>query len=158
MIPRDFAYHAPASVDEAVALLGRHGDEAKVHAGGHGLIPPMKLRLAGPSHLVDITRIAALKRVREDGGEICIEPMTTQREVIASELLWSKCPLIPEEVAVELLAEIIADRRRGGARGRSARRDGRKRPARGGLLRRRGRGARLTGPVVIETLSRVAGG
>ena len=103
MIPGDFAYHRPGTVDEAVALLGQHGDEAKVLAGGHSLIPLMKLRLAAPAHLIDITRIGALKGVRETDGELRIGAMTTETELIASDLLWRKCPLIPEA------AKLVAD-------------------------------------------------
>ena len=96
MTPGEFAYHRADTVDEAVALLARHGDDAKVLAGGHSLIPLMKLRLAAPAHLIDITRIGALKGVSEEGGELRIGAMTTQNEIIASDLLWQKCPLIPE--------------------------------------------------------------
>ncbi len=96
MIPGTFAYHRPSSVDEAVALLAEHGDEARVLAGGHSLLPLMKLRLAAPQHLVDITRIAALKGIREEGGELRIGATTTESEIIASDLLRQKCPLIPE--------------------------------------------------------------
>ncbi len=103
MIPGDFAYHAPGTVDEAVGLLAEHGDDAKVLAGGHSLIPLMKLRLAAPAHLIDITRIEALRGIGEEDGELRIGATTTENELIASELLRSKCPLIAEA------AEVIAD-------------------------------------------------
>ena len=100
MTPGSFEYHRPASVDEAVALLGQYGDEGKVLAGGHSLVPMMKLRLAAPSHLIDINGIDDLKGISEDGGEIVIGAGTTQAEVLASELLASKCPIVPETAAV----------------------------------------------------------
>jgi carbon-monoxide dehydrogenase medium subunit len=96
MIPPSFEYHAPDSVDAAVALLSQYGDEAKLLAGGHSLLPMMKLRFAEPTHLVDINRIDSLKGIREDGGEIVIGAMTTENELIASSLLQQKCPLLPE--------------------------------------------------------------
>ena len=96
MIPPSFEYHAPDSVDAAVALLSQFGDEAKLLAGGHSLLPMMKLRFAEPAHLVDINRIDSLKGIREEGGEIVIGAMTTENELIASALLQQKCPLLPE--------------------------------------------------------------
>ena len=103
MIPGEFEYHRPGAVDEAVALLAQYGDDAKVLAGGHSLIPLMKLRLATPAHLIDVTRIDGLKGIREADGEIRIGAMTTESELIASELLWRACPLIPEA------AKLISD-------------------------------------------------
>ena len=96
MIPGAFAYHRPKSVEEAVALLGQLGEDARPLAGGHSLIPIMKLRLATPSDLVDLAGISALKGVREDGSDVVIGAMTTQHEVIASDLLASKVPLLRE--------------------------------------------------------------
>lgn len=96
MIPGRFDYHRPRSVDEAVALLERAGPEARVLAGGHSLIPMMKLRLAEPSHLVDLQDVAALKRIEVAGDSIEIGAMTTQAELIASEVLGRKCPLLRE--------------------------------------------------------------
>ena len=81
MIPGSFAYHRPKSVGEAVALLADLGDEARPLAGGHSLIPMMKLRLATPEHLVDLAGIADLKGIRSDGGDIVIGAMTTQHEI-----------------------------------------------------------------------------
>ncbi len=103
MIPGDFQYHRPASVDEAVALLGQHGEEAKVLAGGQSLIAMMKLRLAAPQHLIDINRIEGLSGIAEHDGILRIGAMTTQNELIASALIGEKCPLIAEA------AEQIAD-------------------------------------------------
>src|SRR6478672_4698542 len=96
MIPGPFAYHRPASVKEAVSLLGSLGDDARAIAGGHSLIPMMKLRLASPAHLIDLAGVADLKGIREDGRDVVIGAMTTQHEVIESELLGKKIPLLRE--------------------------------------------------------------
>ncbi|MGO8866072.1 MAG: FAD binding domain-containing protein [Alphaproteobacteria bacterium] len=96
MIPGSFAYHRPKSLNEAVALLAELGEEARPIAGGHSLIPMMKLRLAVPEHLVDLAGIGGLKGVRADGAEIVIGAMTTQVELIGSELLSAKVPIMRE--------------------------------------------------------------
>jgi len=96
MIPREFEYHAPKSVPDALRLLGQFGDEAKLLAGGHSLLPMMKLRFAQPGHLIDLGRIAELKGIREDGGQIRIGAMTTENQIIWSTLLQAKCPLLVE--------------------------------------------------------------
>jgi carbon-monoxide dehydrogenase medium subunit len=96
MIPREFEYHAPKSLPEAIALLTRLGGEAKVLAGGHSLLPMMKLRFAQPTHLVDLGRIPELKGIREDAGTLRIGAMTTENELIWSKLLQEKCPLLVE--------------------------------------------------------------
>ncbi len=96
MIPGSFEYHRPSTVSEAVALLGRLDSEARVLAGGHSLIPMMKLRLALPSHLIDLAGVGELKGVRVDGGEVIIGAMTTQHEVIASEALATHAPILRE--------------------------------------------------------------
>ena len=96
MIPAAFSYHRPRSVQEAVALLAELGDNGRVLAGGHSLIPMMKLRLASPGNLVDLSGIGELKGVRADGNDIVIGAMTTQHEVIASDLLADKIPLLRE--------------------------------------------------------------
>jgi carbon-monoxide dehydrogenase medium subunit len=96
MIPGPFAYHRPASVKEAVSLLGSLGEDARAIAGGHSLIPMMKLRLASPAHLIDLAGVADLKGIREDGRDIVIGAMTTQHEVIESELLGKKIPILRE--------------------------------------------------------------
>ena len=102
MIPSGFEYHAPSSLDEAVKLLAEHED-AKILAGGHSLLPMMKLRFAEPAHLVDINSISELKGVREDGAVIRIGAMTTETELIASPVIQEKCPLISDA------AKLIAD-------------------------------------------------
>ena len=96
MIPASFAYHRPSSIKEAVTLLGSLGDDVRTIAGGHSLIPMMKLRLASPAHLIDLAGIADLKGIREDGKDIIIGAMTTQHEVIASDLLAKKIPILSE--------------------------------------------------------------
>ncbi len=96
MFPAQFEYHAPSSVDEALALLQQHGEDAKVLAGGHSLLPMMKLRFAAPPHLIDLNGIDELRGVCEDGGDLVIGAMTTENQLIASDLLAAKCPLLPE--------------------------------------------------------------
>ena len=100
MIPASFAYHRPTSVAQAVALLNELGDDARALAGGHSLIPMMKLRLASPAHLVDLGCITALKGIRADGGDLVIGPMTTQHEMIGSDLLAAKIPIVRETSVV----------------------------------------------------------
>jgi len=96
MIPGAFAYHRPTSVKEAVGLLAQLGDDGRALAGGHSLIPMMKLRLATPANLVDLAGIAELKGVRADGNDIVIGAMTTQHDLIGSELLGAKLPILRE--------------------------------------------------------------
>ncbi|MCW5637037.1 MAG: xanthine dehydrogenase family protein subunit M [Rubrivivax sp.] len=96
MIPAGFEYHAPRSLADAVKLLSSLGPEAKLLAGGHSLLPMMKLRFAAPAHLVDLGRIAALKGISEAGGEVHIGAMTTEQEILRSPLLASKVPLLVE--------------------------------------------------------------
>jgi aerobic carbon-monoxide dehydrogenase medium subunit len=96
MIPAQFDYKAPATLDEAVALLNSDLDGAKILAGGHSLIPAMKLRLAQPQLLVDIARIKSLSYIREEGDQILIGATTTHYQLESSDLLKSICPLLPE--------------------------------------------------------------
>lgn len=96
MIPGSFEYHRPDSIGEAVAILTEHGDEARVLAGGHSLIPMMKLRLAVPSHLVDLQGIAGLAGIRESGGTLEIGAMTSQADLLASETVQRSCPILIE--------------------------------------------------------------
>jgi aerobic carbon-monoxide dehydrogenase medium subunit len=96
VIPAAFSYHRPKSVQEAVALLAELGEDARALAGGHSLIPMMKVRLASPRNLVDLAGIGELKGVRTDGNDIVVGAMTTQHELIASDLLGDKIPLLPE--------------------------------------------------------------
>lgn len=96
MIPAQFDYLTPATLAEAVSLLGQHAEDAKILAGGHSLIPAMKLRLATPQVLIDIGRIQDLSYIREDGGQIRIGAMTTHYQLEASDRLREICPLLPE--------------------------------------------------------------
>jgi carbon-monoxide dehydrogenase medium subunit len=96
VIPRPFEYHAPAQLPEVFSLLERYGEEAKLLAGGHSLLPMMKLRFAAPGHLVDLRRIGELKQIQQIGNEIHIGAMTTENELIWSELLAQKLPLLVE--------------------------------------------------------------
>jgi aerobic carbon-monoxide dehydrogenase medium subunit len=99
MIPSQFDYVAPATLDEAVSLLAQHADEAKILAGGHSLIPAMKLRLAMPQVLIDIGRITDLVYIREEGSQIRIGAMTTHYQLESSDRLREICPLLPETAA-----------------------------------------------------------
>jgi aerobic carbon-monoxide dehydrogenase medium subunit len=99
VIPGAFAYHRPTSVKDAVALLAQLGEDGRLLAGGHSLIPTMKLRLASPGNLIDLAGIADLKGIRADGNDIVIGAMTTQHDLIASDLLASKIPIIRESSA-----------------------------------------------------------
>lgn len=96
MYPASFEYVRPSTLDEAVALLARHGEDAKVLAGGHSLIPAMKLRLARPKVVIDIGRLGGLSYIREAGGRISIGAMTTHHDIESSALLRDKCPLLAE--------------------------------------------------------------
>jgi carbon-monoxide dehydrogenase medium subunit len=96
MIPPGFDYHAPRSVGDAIQLLASLGGEAKLLAGGHSLLPMMKLRFAQPAHLIDLNRIDALRGIREDGPTVVIGAMTVENELIGSQILRDKVPLLPE--------------------------------------------------------------
>ena len=94
MIPLAFDYEVAESVDHAVELLGQHGDEAKLLAGGHSLLPIMKLRLADPTVLVDLGRVEELKYIRDEGDHIAIGAMTRHSEVEHDQLLQEQCGLL----------------------------------------------------------------
>jgi len=96
MISGNFEYHQPNTVPEAIALLSNLGDEARVIAGGHSLIPTMKLRLAMPEHLIDLQAITDLKHIAIANGDVSIGAMATQAELIASDELHSVAPIIRE--------------------------------------------------------------
>lgn len=96
MIPARFEYYKPATLQEAVALLAQLGEEARPLAGGHSLIPVMKTRLSAPEHLVDLAGIGGLKFVRQEHDQIVIGAMTTQSEMIGSQLLATTLPIIGE--------------------------------------------------------------
>jgi len=96
VIPRPFEYHAPANLPDALSLLQRYGEQAKLLAGGHSLLPMMKLRFAAPGHLIDLGKIGELRGIRQVGSEIHIGAMTTENELIWSPLLAEKIPLLAE--------------------------------------------------------------
>lgn len=96
MIPPTFEYHAPRSLGEAVALLTSMNGDAKLLAGGHSLLPMMKMRFAQPGVLIDIHRIPELRGISEADGQIRIGAMTTESELISSVLLKQELPLVPE--------------------------------------------------------------
>ena len=99
MIPSAFEYHAPKTLDEALRLVERHGDEAKLLAGGHSLLPLMKLRLAAPRYVIDIGHLRGMSYIREENGMIAIGALTTHADIEQSALLASTCPLLPETAA-----------------------------------------------------------
>jgi len=96
VIPGAFAYHRPKSIKDAVALLADFGDNGRAIAGGHSLIPMMKLRLATPDHLVDLGALPDLKGIRQEGADIVIGAMTTQHEIVGSDLLGKSVPILRE--------------------------------------------------------------
>ena len=96
MIPAPFDYQRAASVDEAIQLLTTHGDDAKLLAGGHSLLPLMKLRLAQPAVLVDIARIGDLSYITDDGDTVRIGAMTRHHDVAFSDLVREQVPLLAE--------------------------------------------------------------
>jgi len=100
MIPAAFEYFAPTSVREAIGLLEQHGDEAKLLAGGHSLLPIMKFRLAQPKVVIDIGRIPGLDAIAAADGKISIGALATHDAVEHSAVLKDKCPLLPEAAAV----------------------------------------------------------
>jgi carbon-monoxide dehydrogenase medium subunit len=99
MIPSAFEYLAPKSLEDALRLVERHGDEAKLLAGGHSLLPLMKLRLAAPRYVIDIGRIKSLRSIREDASGLVIGALTTHREMETSELVKDRWPLLAETAA-----------------------------------------------------------
>lgn len=96
MYPAAFDYHAAGSVEEALTLLAKYGDDAKLLAGGHSLIPVMKLRFAAPAHLIDIGRIAALSAITDRGALIHVGATARHADVAASPIVRSKVPLLAE--------------------------------------------------------------
>ncbi len=103
MIPGSFDYHAPTSLDDALALLTEHGGDAKILAGGHSLIPAMRFRLAVPEVLVDIGRIPDLEYIREEDGHLAVGGMTREVALEDSDLVNAKYPLLADT------ARVIAD-------------------------------------------------
>ena len=102
MIPGKFEYHVPANISDALNMLAEY-ENAKFLAGGHSLLPMMKLRFAEPDHLIDLKAISELKGIRLENDTIHIGAMTTENDLIASELLQQHCPLIVD------VSRLIAD-------------------------------------------------
>ncbi len=96
MIPSAFDYIAPQSLAEALAALAAHGEEARLLAGGHSLLPLLKLRLARPKLLIDITRISGLGDIRQEGDWIVVGALATHYQIESSALLKTKCLLLPK--------------------------------------------------------------
>jgi len=103
VIPGSFDYHAPSTVDEAVALLAKLGSHGKVLAGGHSLVPAMRFRLAQPEALVDINRIKGLSGIRESGGQLVIGALTREAELERSALIQQKYGILADA------SRVIAD-------------------------------------------------
>lgn len=103
MIPGSFDYHAPTTVEEAVALLDRLGDDAKVLAGGQSLIPAMRFRLAAPEHLIDINRLPGLAYIREQDGHLAIGGLTRESALDDDAVVQQRYPLLADT------ARVIAD-------------------------------------------------
>jgi len=98
--PPVFDYHAPASVDEALELLGRYAGEAKVLAGGQSLMPLLNFRLSRPAALIDLNRISALAYIREDDARVRLGAMTRQRTIEFSPIVRERLPLLAEATAL----------------------------------------------------------
>ena len=97
-VPAAFDYHPATSVDEAIALLQQYGDDAKLLAGGHSLIPTMKLRLAQPGHLIDLGKIDGLSYIRDEGDVVAVGAMTRYVDIERSDLIKEHFELLPEGV------------------------------------------------------------
>src|SRR4051812_49452493 len=104
MIPAPFQYARPTSVDEALQAVASGGEDVKILAGGQSLIPVMRLRLAAPETVVDLTRVAELRGVRDEGDAIVIGAMTTHSDVLSDPLIRQFAPLIAAAT------ETVADR------------------------------------------------
>ncbi|MGZ3445658.1 MAG: FAD binding domain-containing protein [Myxococcaceae bacterium] len=103
MIPASFDYHAPGSLPDALALLSKYGDDAKVLSGGQSLLPLLKLRLGQTGHLIDIGRIPGLEYIREDGGMLRIGGRTRESTLERSEVVQARYPILIDT------AKVIAD-------------------------------------------------
>ena len=103
MIPPAFEYLRPNTIPEAIALLQRHGEDAKILSGGQSLIPMMKLRIARPGYLIDINRISGLSYIKEEGGFLKIGGLTREAELESSPVIRAKYPILLDT------AHVIAD-------------------------------------------------
>src|SRR5215207_4585064 len=100
MKPSRFVYFAPRSVDECVALLAEHGEDAKVLAGGQSLVPLMNLRLAAPEVLIDVNGLTELDYVRDDADQLVIGALTRHRTVASSAAVRAGCPMLAQAAAL----------------------------------------------------------
>ncbi len=100
MFPASFGYLPARSVEEALDLLGKHGEEAKLLAGGHSLIPAMKLRLASPKYLIDLGTVAGLSGVRIDGDALAIGALTVHADIVHSDLVRQRVPALSDAAGV----------------------------------------------------------
>lgn len=103
MIPAPFEYEAPTTLAEALDLLEEHGDDAKILAGGHSLIPMMKLRFAEPEYLIDINNIPGLSYIKEEGGYLKIGALTREADLEHSDIIAAKYPIFTD--ASKLIAD-----------------------------------------------------
>ncbi len=97
-VPAAFDYHPATSVDEAIALLQQYGDDAKLLAGGHSLLPTMKLRLSQPAHLIDLGKISGLSYIRDEGDAVAVGAMTRYVDIERSDLIKRNFALLPEGI------------------------------------------------------------
>src|SRR5688572_22120458 len=96
MYPAPFEYHRAESVDEALVLLTQYADDARLIAGGHSLLPVMKLRFSQPGHLIDIRRVTELAGIREEDGALRIGATTTHAAVAGSDVIRARAPMLAE--------------------------------------------------------------
>ena len=108
MIPGSFEYHAPASLDETIALLARHKDDAKILSGGQSLIPLMKLRLAGPAHIIDINRVTGLDTLAESDGALRIGALVRNLATVCGNLAHGDPANDHPATMIALGAEVVA--------------------------------------------------
>jgi carbon-monoxide dehydrogenase medium subunit len=100
MFPASFGYHAARSVEEAIELMIKHGEDGKLLAGGHSLIPAMKLRLASPRYLIDIGRVPGLSGIRIDGDTLAIGALTVHADIVSSDLVRQRVPALSDAAGV----------------------------------------------------------
>ena len=100
MCPPSFEYLRPSTISEAIALLGQHGDDAKILSGGQSLIPMMKLRVARPGWLIDIGRVPGLAHIKEEGGHLRIGGLVREADLETSDLIRSRFPIIHDTAMV----------------------------------------------------------
>ena len=117
MIPPSFEYLTPSKISDAIAMLQKHGEEAKILAGGHSLIPAMRLRLSEPGYLIDISGIQGLDYILEESGQLRIGAMTREASLEESQIVWEKYPLLLDTAKMiadlmELKTEIRTDAQR----------------------------------------------